>query len=392
MPGRHGFATETGTWHGSYAFSIPPYLFVDHRGGNTPLEYVASQTIELSNGFLTGAGSDNYVAYIADSASMAALDSAYQLVGGAYRYGFNGQEHSTELSNDSYTAEFWEYDSRTGRRWNLDPKPRVGISDYSTFDGNPIFSSDPLGDNPKRGAGLLKNMAKGFKDGAKSSKEFIKSLATKQGWKNLANGIIDVGDRLTISPSGLAKNAESGRSAYEAIKNIPNLTRDDVGYGLGYGTEKVVESVLLSKGAGLVKNAFSATASISEVSTLYHTASKVGAAANILNEGINPAFFNSASRFGKGFYMSNDLATSFAELEYHGAQAVNTLQFSLKSTSLLNATSPIMQIGVKYAPKLLSSVARGAGYDGIMYNSLRGGGLNVVQFKNFNLLKNGSLF
>ena len=77
MPGRHGFATKTGTWHGSYAFSIPPYLFVDHRAGNTPLKYVASQTIELSNGFLTGASSDDYVVYIADSASMAALDSAY---------------------------------------------------------------------------------------------------------------------------------------------------------------------------------------------------------------------------------------------------------------------------------------------------------------------------
>ena len=49
MPGKHGFATETGSWHGSYAFSIPPYLFVDHGAGNTPLEYVASQTIQLSN-------------------------------------------------------------------------------------------------------------------------------------------------------------------------------------------------------------------------------------------------------------------------------------------------------------------------------------------------------
>jgi hypothetical protein len=41
----------------------------------------------------------------------------------AYRYGFNGQEKSIEINSDgnSYTAQFWEYDSRSGRRWNLDP-------------------------------------------------------------------------------------------------------------------------------------------------------------------------------------------------------------------------------------------------------------------------------
>jgi len=40
-----------------------------------------------------------------------------------YRYGFNGQEKTDELkgSGNHYTAEFWEYDSRLGRRWNVDP-------------------------------------------------------------------------------------------------------------------------------------------------------------------------------------------------------------------------------------------------------------------------------
>ena len=43
---------------------------------------------------------------------------------------------------------YWEYDTRTARRWNLDPKPRIGISDYSVMDGNPILSNDPNGDCP----------------------------------------------------------------------------------------------------------------------------------------------------------------------------------------------------------------------------------------------------
>ncbi len=67
-------------------------------------------------------------------------------VGNQYRYGFNGQEKSTEIHENSLTAEYWEYDSRIGRRWNLDPKPDMLKSDYSTFNNNPIYYSDPFGD------------------------------------------------------------------------------------------------------------------------------------------------------------------------------------------------------------------------------------------------------
>jgi hypothetical protein len=79
----------------------------------------------------------------------------YSIVNMNYRFGFNGQEKSTEIngSENLYTAEFWEYDSRIGRRWNLDPKPNVGISSYSGFANNPIFYSDPLGDTTVTGAG-----------------------------------------------------------------------------------------------------------------------------------------------------------------------------------------------------------------------------------------------
>jgi len=66
-----------------------------------------------------------------------------------YRFGFNGQEMDNEVFNDpstSYTAEFWQYDSRIGRRWNLDPKPNPAINQYATFANNPIWYSDVLGD------------------------------------------------------------------------------------------------------------------------------------------------------------------------------------------------------------------------------------------------------
>ena len=64
-----------------------------------------------------------------------------------YRFGFHTQERSDELHQNHYTAEYWEYDSRIGRRWNQDPKPNPSISNYAAFANNPIFYTDVLGDS-----------------------------------------------------------------------------------------------------------------------------------------------------------------------------------------------------------------------------------------------------
>ncbi len=62
-----------------------------------------------------------------------------------YRWGFNGQEHDRELNPSITTAEFWEYDGRLGRRWNIDPVVKSWESGYATFYNNPIAVIDPLG-------------------------------------------------------------------------------------------------------------------------------------------------------------------------------------------------------------------------------------------------------
>ena len=66
----------------------------------------------------------------------------------ALRFGFNGQEKVDEISGagNHNTALFWEYDTRLGRRWNLDPKPIESVSSYAVFANNPILMNDPLGD------------------------------------------------------------------------------------------------------------------------------------------------------------------------------------------------------------------------------------------------------
>jgi len=63
----------------------------------------------------------------------------------AYRFGFNGQEKDNEIGSGIYTAEYWEYDSRIGRRWNVDPVTYAWQSSYACFNNNPIALIDPLG-------------------------------------------------------------------------------------------------------------------------------------------------------------------------------------------------------------------------------------------------------
>jgi len=68
---------------------------------------------------------------------------------GSYRFGFNGAESDDEISGSGnlYTAEFWEYDTRIGRRWNVDPVDKPWMSPYHAFSNKPILNIDPNGAN-----------------------------------------------------------------------------------------------------------------------------------------------------------------------------------------------------------------------------------------------------
>lgn len=92
-----------------------------------------------------------------------------QTAGKSYGYSFNSQQKSDEIAgkgNHTF-AKFWEYDTRLVRRWNLDPKPTTGLSDYSTMSGNPIWFTDVLGDKPtpKQAAAMASHAYGDKKDG-----------------------------------------------------------------------------------------------------------------------------------------------------------------------------------------------------------------------------------
>lgn len=69
----------------------------------------------------------------------------------AYRYGgADGQERDDEITGvvgSHYTAEYWEYDSRLVRRWNIDPVVKPNESSYLSYGANPIWNIDIKGDD-----------------------------------------------------------------------------------------------------------------------------------------------------------------------------------------------------------------------------------------------------
>jgi len=70
-------------------------------------------------------------------------------------YSYNGQELDDEIANitgANTTATFWEYDSRLGRRWNLDPVLKEWESPYACFSNNPILYLDPNGSDTTTGS------------------------------------------------------------------------------------------------------------------------------------------------------------------------------------------------------------------------------------------------
>ncbi|MFT0716759.1 RHS repeat-associated core domain-containing protein [Flagellimonas lutimaris] len=95
----------------------------------------------------------------------------------------------------------------------------------------------------------------GFLAGAKSSWDFVKSLGTRQGWKDMGQGFVNLYEMSQpTNYNGMVMRAELGQSVEKVISDIPQMSAYEIGYGVGYGTEKIVEGVLVSKGAGVVVN------------------------------------------------------------------------------------------------------------------------------------------
>ena len=117
-----------------------------------------------------------------------------------YRFGMNTQEKDDEIygKGNASSAEFWEYDSRLGRRWNQDPKPNPSISNYACFANNPIFITDPLGDEIKIKYGGFLGIGRKtatYKDGKYLDKKGNEITSENKFFNVIKQGISDLNSK-----------------------------------------------------------------------------------------------------------------------------------------------------------------------------------------------------
>ncbi len=101
----------------------------------------------------------------------------------------------------------------------------------------------------------------GFYQGGVSTWKFIKSLGTAQGWKDLGQGFVNLGHLASpTSAQGMIMKGQMAVAVNNYVNKIPTMSAYEIGYDVGYGSEKITEAVLISKGTGLAVNVVKNTA------------------------------------------------------------------------------------------------------------------------------------
>lgn len=151
----------------------------------------------------------------------------------SYNFGFGGQLKDDEVYNasgTSYTAEFWQYDPRVGRRWNIDPMSRPCESPYSAFSNSPIALVDPNGLKVKNAHKEEMESAQKNRDDAKGKLDNLLSnpvgKSDKEAYKGYKTAIQSAKDGLRSAENSL-KEATANYNAVEQFLNQYAYTDPD---------------------------------------------------------------------------------------------------------------------------------------------------------------------
>lgn len=103
-------------------------------------------------------------------------------------------------------------------------------------------SYTPSGSNSFGQNGFGSGLVDGFGAGVGSTIGFIKSLGTAEGWQTLGQGVIDTGYlACSICPQGMVMRSQMADATIDYVHNIPNMSAYEIGYDIGFGTEKALE-------------------------------------------------------------------------------------------------------------------------------------------------------
>ena len=253
----------------------------------------------------------------------------------SYRYGFGGQEKSDEIKGEgnSYTAQFWEYDPRIGRRWNLDPKPIPAESEYAVNRNSPILLNDPKGDCPNCiaagiGAGIGALVGGGIEIGMQLYKE-----GKVSNWKAVGGSAIQ----------GAATGAAAGFTAGSSL--VVTTTAVGVANGVGGAINKAAQGKKSTVGSVATDVAVGAAFGVAGK----YFGDKLGQAISKSLPAADEMFTNSIA--------SRGLAERFAQLtKYKGFQNANeVIQKNNAAFDLFDNLGNVVDVTTTSAKKLGTS-------------------------------------
>jgi RHS repeat-associated protein len=125
-------------------YTLPVDLSLNSRTGNQPTSYVATDLIDLNEGFESGTN-DDVTAYIADGSYAGGGNGSNDNAvagNGNYPYSFNGKRDDNEMQWQDYGMR--EYDRRRGQFISVDPltKEYPYYSPYQFAGNKPIWAID----------------------------------------------------------------------------------------------------------------------------------------------------------------------------------------------------------------------------------------------------------
>jgi len=174
-----------------------------------------------------------------------------------YRFGFNTQEKDDEIygAGNTTTAEFWEYDMRLGRRWNLDPTNRTWESKYSVLGNCPITNIDLKGNVWGKGQQIAKNYEKNVQDKKSNLEQQNKSLnehlpnSIGDGEENIIEEQINK-NRKSIDECNKILDELSQMEQSTTIYNIYLVSGNMGGTSKGKNPNEIDMNVINDKGIG----------------------------------------------------------------------------------------------------------------------------------------------
>ena len=155
---------------------------------------------------------------------------------------------------NSYTAEFWQYDPRLGRRWNIDPKSNPSISSYAAFENNPIFYIDPKGDTVRVTDAFAANKSKmrayDLWRKSKSGEKFLKDYDIGGKYENVSvvfdvgsdywgetivYGVDGKGNKRRVIPMDVVENEKGEDGIFEPNRNYGLKSGESLRIVLSFG-------------------------------------------------------------------------------------------------------------------------------------------------------------